>query len=190
MRTFRIDDPHRPGLHSTDPPRVGTEQEDVADHRLDREVLVHASDGRLVGIGHDPVVAHLGYGSAARDGREASAAPRSQYSVHLVAVQVRHPPAPARDDPLGHEVHHGLEVIMAQLAIRRGSPDELVQLGFVPFAGRGNLGDELLGEDVERSERRVDCVEPPGVHPGEQSCTLDQFVAGEGEQHSLGDAGS
>ena len=55
--------PHGADLDLLHPPRVGAEQEDVADGGLDREVLVHRADRDPVGIEHDPVVAGLGDGA-------------------------------------------------------------------------------------------------------------------------------
>ena len=48
--------------------------------------------------------------------------------------------------------------------------------------GRSGLGDDLLGEDVERSHGWLDRIEAPGSHAGEQGGALDQLVAGQREQ--------
>ena len=59
-----------------------------------------------------------------------------------------------------------------------GGGDELVEVVDVPLL-RGRLGDDLLGEDVERGHRRLDGVEPPRPHRGQEAGALDELVAGE-----------
>ena len=61
--------PHFAGGDPADAPRVRPEEEDVAGHRLDGEVLVDGADQGVVGLGHDPVVADLGDGAPARRAR-------------------------------------------------------------------------------------------------------------------------
>ena len=69
-------DAHAAGLDAADAPRVVAEQEDVAAHALDREVLVDLADERAGRLLDDVVVGGVGNGAAARDRGEARAAPR------------------------------------------------------------------------------------------------------------------
>ena len=55
--------PARSRLDLADLPRVRAEQEHVARHRLDGQVLVDGADERVVGLGHHAVVAGLGDGA-------------------------------------------------------------------------------------------------------------------------------
>ena len=75
-------------LDAPDLPRVRAEQEDVARHALDRPVLVHRADERLVRVEHDAVVGDLRDRAAARERRDARRAPSPQRAVDAVAVQV------------------------------------------------------------------------------------------------------
>ena len=55
----------------------------------------------------------------------------------------------------------------------------------MPVGRRGGLGDELLGEDVERGFGDADPVEVPVLHGDGERRALDQIVAGRREQPSL-----
>ena len=72
--------------------------------------------------------------------------------------------------------------------VGRGPAHQVEQLVRPPFPGR-HLGHDLLGQDVEGQARRVDGVEPPAAHRGEQGGALDQLVAGQRVQAALGRAG-
>ena len=65
---------HRADLDLGHPPRMGTEQEDVARGGLDGEVLVHRAHGHAVGVEHDAVVTCLGDGAAAGQSGQSGAA--------------------------------------------------------------------------------------------------------------------
>ena len=96
--TFGVHHPHFARGDAADAPRVRPEEEDVAGHRLDGEVLVDSADKRVVGFGDDPVVAHLGDGPAARQRGQAGSAARPEDAVDAVAVKVSHArPTPRRD---------------------------------------------------------------------------------------------
>ena len=68
---------------------------------------------------------------------------------------------------------------------RRGPTDQREQIVGAPLPGRG-LGDDLLGNDVERELRRDDRVEPTGAYRDQQRGALDQRVAREGIEPTLG----
>ncbi len=188
MRAFGVDHPHLALGDAADAPRVGPQQEDVAHHRLDGEVLVDRAHRRVVGLGDDPVVAHLGDGPAAGEGGQPGPATRAQHGVDAVAVQIGHALAPAGGDALGHQLDDGVEVGSLELGVggRPAHQGEEPVLG--PFLGRGHLGHDLLGQDVEGGDGRMGGVETPGPHRGQQRRALDQLVAGQWEEDPLGRA--
>ena len=112
--------------------------------------------------------------------REASRAPLrpAQLAVDPVVVDVGGPGAPARLDPVAHEVEHLVEDLAGERPVRVGGGDERVEVVDRPLLG-GGLGDDLLGEDVERGHRQLDGVEAPRPHGGQEPRALDQLVAGE-----------
>ena len=71
------------------------------------------------------------------------------------------------------------------IASARALPRLMRRLG--RLAPRGDFGDELLDEDVERRNRRHEAVEVTGAHGREQRRALDELVAVEGEEPSLRD---
>ena len=212
---------------------MASEQEDVARHRLDGPVFVHRANDGLLWFEDHAVVGDLGDGATGGRGSDTGSAPRPQYAVDAVAVQVRAPPAAAGDDALARQLDDLVEIRPRQRRVGRSSSDHLVQLvlaastavmlirsglaALIPAARpgvvlglpavvlpavvlpvpvlaawssrRGDLGDELLGEDVERRDRWVDAVERARVDRGEKRGALDQLIASERVEPPLGDSG-
>ncbi len=186
MRAPGVHHPHLALGHAPDAPRVRPQQEDVAHHRLDGEVLVDGAHGRVVGLGDHAVVAHLGDGAAAREGGEACPAPRAQHGVHAVAVHVRHALPPAGGDAVGDQLDHGVEVGSLELGERSRSAHQREEPVLAPFLGGGHLGHDLLGQDVERGHGGAGGVEASGAHRGEERRALHQLVARHGVEDPLG----
>ena len=155
------------------------EEEDVADVRLDREVLVDRPDRHAVGVEDDPVVAGLRDRAAARQRGQAGAPAGPQPAVDTVAVQVRPAAPPAGRDPPGHQLDDLVEGRPVEPGVRRGPPDQLEQLVLRPLLRRRHLGHELLGEHVERGDRRFEDVEVAGPDGRQQRGALDQLVPGQ-----------
>ena len=135
--------------------------------------------------------------------------------MDAVAVQVPAGGAPPGGDPGGEQLHHLVEFLPRQAGEGCCPPDQLIQVilgdpviraggvrsgarGPLPLGTAGGLRqpdlrlgtgralrDQLLGEDVERRDRRLDRVQPPRAHPGEQSAALHQVVAGHRKEASL-----
>ena len=131
---------------------MGAEEKDVAGHRLDGEVLVDGADHALLGLDHDPVIADFGNGPPAGQCGQASTTARPQDRVDLVAVEVGHARPPAGGDALGCQFDHGVEVLPGQVLVRGGPAYQLVELVLFPLLRRRHLGDDLLGQYVERGE--------------------------------------
>ena len=94
-------------------------------------------------------------------------------------MQVGHAPTASGFDADRRHVDDLLELLPREPPVGPGSPDELEQLVFchpVFTPGRG-LGHDLLGQDVQRLLGRVQGVEAPPFHRGEQRGALDELVA-------------
>ncbi len=178
MLVAGVDHPDLAAGDLPDLPVVRAEDEHVAGHRLRGPVLVHAADQRLVGLGDDAEVAELGDGTTAGEGGEPGALAAAQLAVDPVVVDVGGSGSPPGLDALADEVQHLVEGRPGERPVRMGGGDELVEVVDLPLLG-GGLGDDLLGEDVERGHRGLDGVEAPRPHRGQEPRALDELVAGE-----------
>ncbi len=177
---------HRAHLDLGHPPRMRAEKEDVPGHRLDREVLVHRSDRHAFGVEHDAVVAGLGNGAATGQRSETRTTARPQAAVDRVEMQVRAAPsAPRLDAPAG-QGDHLVEVRPWQCRVRGGLPGHLPQLLDPALFHGGDLGHELLGQHVERSDRGLEQVEPAVPHGRQQRRAFDELVARHGIEAPAG----
>ncbi len=167
-----------------------SEKKNVACHRLDGEVLVHAADEGLIRIDDDAVVGELWDRAAGRHRRELRAAAGPQDVVHAVAVDIRPAHAAPGADPFGDERDDGFEVVVAQIGVRRGTADETREIVLADaFVSRyGDLGDDLLSEDVQRRYGRVHGVERACTCRAEERDTLDELVASHRVDPALRDA--
>ncbi len=91
--------------------------------------------------------------------------------------------------PLADEVDDLVELVARHLGVGRGAPQEREEIVGAPLL-RAHLGDDLLRGDVEREVGELDRVETPGPHRGEERGALDQLVARERVEPSLGRAGA
>ena len=157
---------------------MGTEQEDVPGRGLDGEVLVHRADGDALGIEYDPVVAGLGDGAATGEGGQPGAAPGPEPPVDGVVVQMGAAPAAAGLDPPRDQLDHPVEVRTRQLGVGGRPADEFVERSHLPLVGARHFGDQLLGQHVQRGDRRFEEVEVAGPDPGQQGHRFHQLVAG------------
>jgi hypothetical protein len=112
-------DAHAARLDAADAPRRVAEQDDVARHRFDREVLVDVADHRALGLQHDVVVCVVGDGAARRQRRQARAAPAAQPRLTASRWTI----APARPRlvamPSDRHVDDGVEVGARELGVGR-----------------------------------------------------------------------
>jgi len=91
--------------------------------------------------------------------------------------------APGRD-PVRQHLDDGVEVLARKRCERRRAPHEIVEVGFLPLLD-GAGGDDLLGQDVERGDGRMQGVEAPLVDAAKQCRTLHQLVPGHRVQAAL-----
>jgi hypothetical protein len=85
------------------------------------------------------------------------------------------------------ELDDFVERLAGQRRVGRGAAHERVELVGGPLAG-ADFGHDLLGEDVERRDRRLDRIELARAYRTEQRCALDQLVSGQRVQAALRDA--
>ena len=175
------------GLDAADAPGGVAEQEDVAGAAVDGEVFIDGADDGFVGLGDDGVVGAVGDGAAAGDGGEAGAAAGAEAVVDAVAVQVGGAASAAGGDAVGEHLDGRVEGGAGQVGVGQGAADEVVERVFAAGAG-GDLGDDLLGEDVERGVDEADLVELAGAHGPHEGGAFDGLVAGHREEAAFGRA--
>ena len=130
-RPARILDAYLAAADPADAPGVVAEEEDIAPHALDGEVLVHGADEHVVGLGYDVVVGVVRDCAAVRERDQPGPPAAAQLAVHGVPVHVGGPASLARRDAPGEHVDHLVEPLAGKLPVRVGAPDELEQLVLV-----------------------------------------------------------
>ena len=82
----------------------------------------------------------------------------------------------------------GAEILARQRAVGPSAADQRVELVLAPLLS-GNLGDDLLRQDIERLLREDQPVEFTAAHTVEQRGAFDELVARQREEAALGGAG-
>ncbi len=133
------------------------------------------------------VVGGVRDGAAAGQRGEAGVAPPAQQAVDRVVVQQRAVASAARGVTLGEHAHDAHEVLADEFAIRPGAAQQRVKPLLVPLARR-RLGDDLLGQHVQRTLGDDQAVQLAAAHAVEQCGAFDQLVARQRKQPPLGRA--
>ena len=107
----------RLAFHAADAPGGVAEQHDVAGHALDGEVFVQRAHDNSVRFGHHREQCGLRDGAAAGDGGQPAAAPRPQFAVHAVAMDVGAVAAAPRCNSLGKHFENGVVSFAGQIAV-------------------------------------------------------------------------
>ena len=177
-------DPDLALLHAQDPPRVVPQLHDVPGRALDGEVLVQRADEGLRGL-HDHVVIELVRDRPARhegvDPRPPAALDRP---VHQVPLDVGVLASPARRIALGQHGHDAVEFLSVKVPVRVGPADQVVQVVLLEIA-IAHLGDDLLGQHVQRLFGDDDPVEFAPPHRIHDRRGLHQFVPRQGKKPAL-----
>ena len=100
-----------------------------------------------------------------RDARGAAAAQRA---VDAVAMQQRAAAADARRRAFAQHLDDVVVVFARERGERRRGAHQVEERVLVPLAA-GALGDDLLRQDVERRDRRLDAVEAARVHGADRA---------------------
>ena len=184
---MRILDAHAARFDAPDLVRRVAELEDVAGEALDREVLVDGADDLVGRLQHDLVVGGVGDRAAGGERREARAAASAQHAVHRVAMDVRGavPRRVVKPSASMRTTSRNSSRVRSAYGYARRIRSNRAAFG--PF-GRGDLGDDLLREDVERLARNRQPVELAARDRIEQRRALDQLVARQREEPRLRNA--
>ena len=79
-----------------------------------------------------------------------------------------------------------VDAFLEMLTVERGAAREGEQLVHGVLAACGDLGDELLGQDVQWRARGLQGIEHAPTNGGEQGDGLDECVTGHREESTLG----
>ncbi|CRM16802.1 hypothetical protein [Pseudomonas sp. 24 E 13] len=183
--TVGVLDAHLAGVHPQDAVGRIAELENIAGDAFHRKVFVDAADVQALGLEQHAVVGVVGDGAAAGHGREPGATAAAQGVSHGVPMQISAAHALAAVVAVGEHVQQRLVMALVQRGIGRGAADKRQQGSFRPFA-RADLGDDLLGQHVQRRHGDVQGVELATAHAVEEGGAFDQVVAGGGKQAALG----
>ena len=183
-RAVRVLHPQAVALDALDAVAGVAELEDVAGHAFDREILVDRAHDDRLRFQHHLVVGGVGNGPAGGQRGESGVAAGSQLPIHRVAVDVRGTRAAAGGETLGQHAHHRIEIGARELAVGMRAAHQRVQRVLIPL-GAGDLGDDLLGQHVERLRRHDQRVQFAAAHAIEQGGAFDQVVTRRRKQPCL-----
>ncbi|MCW0461171.1 hypothetical protein NB717_002239 [Xanthomonas sacchari] len=172
----RVLHPHPPRFHAQDAVAGVAELEHVATQALHREILVDRADGLRLRLQHHAVVAGLGDGAAGGERRHPRAAALAHAAMHRIAMQVTGARPQPRAEAFAEHAQHRVELRARQRRIRPGATHQRVQRVFLPLLA-GHLGDELLGEHVQRRIEHAQRIQFAAAHAIQQGRALDQVVA-------------
>ena len=140
---------------------------------LDREVFVDCADHDSVGIGNNAVRADVRDRSGVHRCRDARGWPSFDATFDSVVMQINLAATRCVGDPFGHDLHDGIKLLASQIAIRVRSAKHLEQfIGRTIFRG-GDLGDDLLSQHIQRRDRNLNHIQPPGANRSHQSHRFD-----------------
>ncbi|CRL98982.1 hypothetical protein [Pseudomonas sp. 52 E 6] len=180
-------DAHLAGVDPQDSVGRIAELEDIPSDAFHCKVFVDAADVQALGFEQHAVVGIIGNGAAAGHGSEFGAAPTAQGAGQGVAVQVGAADALAAVVAVAEHLQQRLVMAFIQLGVGRGAADQVEQGLLRPFLG-ADLGDDLLGQHVQRRDRYVQGVQLTPTYAIEQRGAFDQVVARGGEQAPFGRA--
>ena len=118
-----------------------------------------------------------------------SRAPRRPRScvIDRVVVDERAAPAAPAGVALGQHRQHRGEILARERAIGPGAAEAGEERVLAPFA-RGDFGDDLLRQDVERLLGEREAIELAAADAVEQRCAFDELVARQREEAAFGRA--
>ena len=178
---LRVLNPHPAAFDAADFPGRVSQQEDVAGHAFNGEILVDGADEGSVRICYHLVIGVVGNGPSAGQGRDASSPSALDPVVDAVTVQVGPAASLPGGEPLGQRLNHLVEPIPGQVTVRVGPAAQVEQGVLVPvLSGAG--GHHLLGHNIQRPGRNGEGVQVAPHQRAGQGGAFQQFVPGQREQ--------
>ena len=181
---LRVLDPDGSALDPLDAIGGVAELEHVARHALDGEILVDGADDGVLGLEQHLVVGGVGDRPAGGQRRRPRAPAAAQDAVDGVAMDQRAAPALTRRKTLRQHPDDRVELLPRQIAERPGAPQAVEQFRLRPVL-RGDLGDDLLRQHVERLLGDRQPVEFAAADSVEQRRAFDEIVARQRKQPPL-----
>ena len=175
-RALRVLDAHQAALDAQDAVGRIAQLEDIAGQAFHSKVLVHRPDDDALRLEKDLEVGVVGDGAARGQRREPGAPTTAEHPVDGIAMEKRAAPASPRRKAVGEHRHNGIELGLRERAIRPSTAAHGIELLLAPLAAC-DLGNDLLGQDVEgmlRDRQPVELAAPGAV---EQACAFHQVVA-------------
>ena len=170
-------DPDPSAFHPAHLPRSIAQQEDVAGHALDGEVLVYRADESPFRVGHHIVIRVVGNGPAAGQGGQAGAPASLHPVVDAVPVQMGAVTSLTGGESLGKGLHHLVEPVPGQVPVGIRAPAQLEQRILIPVLTRGG-GHHLLRHHIQRPRRNYEGVQIAAQQCPGQRGALQHFVPG------------
>ena len=183
--TARVGHVHLPAADVQDLPRCIAQQEHIAPHALDGEVFVQRADHGFVRFRDHSIRADVGNRAGIGDRRQARPFASLDPLADVVVVEIDASTAGLACDAFRQVLDRAIKIGAGQTAIGIGSPDEREQIVDVPVL-RGCLGNDLLGEHVERRLRNGDAVQHAATDRPQESQRFAQLIASERKQTPLG----
>ena len=173
---MRILDADASRLDPADPVRRVAELEHVTGEAFDREILVHRADEVPRRLEDDVVIGRVRNRTTGGKRGQPGAAAAAQHVVHRIPVHVGRAMAVPRREAVGERANDVEIFVVGELRIRRRTRQLVEQVALRPFARR-DLGDDLLGEYVERLRRDRHAIELAALDCVEQRRAFDELVA-------------
>ena len=164
------------------------ELEDIAGHTFKGKVFIQAADKQAFGLQDDVVIKLVGNRTTIGNGSQACTAPWPQHAIDNITVQVGATPTTARMETVGQHLYHVDKLLFCQVVIRARTFEHLVQCLLMPFAP-GYLGNDLLGQYIQRMLRNQDTVKFIPPDRVEHGYRFHQVITAEREQPGFGCAG-
>src|SRR5579862_2341099 len=208
----RILNEHSPRirLDTVNHPRRIPQQHDVAAIALYREIFIHRSHDYLIRLRDHGIKGVVGDRATARDRRKTRSPPRSQLSIHLVAMDIGAVSPPPRGNPLRQHLEDLLKRLPLQISIGIRALDQSKQFilapsivrewrSRAPLQLRRNRTDwrndtrpsrrarrhNLLGQHIQRRLRNHQPVQIPQLDRPRQRRALHQVIARRHKESSL-----
>ena len=174
-------------FHAQDAVRHISKLEDVALEALYRKILVDGAYKGGLRLQEDLIIGIVGDRATRCDCRESCAAAGPQHVVDGVVVDECAVAATTRAVAFRQHLHDFVEFLACQIPVGIGTTDHRKELFLVPLSRR-YLGDNLLGQHVERPSGDSQTIELAAPDRIQQCRAFGQIIPGQRKQPPLGRA--